>query len=45
MNHPFGQLFRLVSPDGPGLSCDEDGVMLGGVALIQRSVHAAERQY
>jgi hypothetical protein len=37
MNLPFGRHVRLVDRGGPGLSCDEDGVALGGIELVARA--------
>jgi hypothetical protein len=38
MNLPLGRPFRLVDYGGPGLSCDENGVALGKVQLVWRSM-------
>src|ERR1700727_317975 len=35
MNLPPGRPFRLVTRGGPGLSCDDAGVALGGVELVR----------
>jgi hypothetical protein len=41
MNPSVGPSFRLVHRGGPGLSCDETGVALGAVPLVERSGSAA----
>lgn len=35
MNAPFARTFRLVSRGGAGLACDDDGVALGPVSLVE----------
>ena len=35
MNLPLGRPFRLVPRGGPGLSCDSEGITLGGVPLAR----------
>ena len=44
MNLPLGRLYRLVPRGGPGLSCDADGVALGGVPLARVWSAAGRRQ-
>lgn len=35
MNAPFARTFRLVPRGGAGLACDDDGVALGPVSLVE----------